>query len=427
MTGLLSDLNGNASGPGPGAGSGDFDADSVSDFQEWQYSLAQFPGISPVDADSDDDDLQDGEEIAGAGDRDPTSPVNADSDNDGLSDKAETNTGTYVSADDTGSNPLVADTDSDGYRDGFENLRSGDPNDAAIRPVFSPPVSMTLLTDDASTEVSTDKTYTHAVAGGGGVVLNGVTFEELSTALVPENVLWDTGEFDRNIVGPVNNNGWIPLDGGVTGTQLIEMLGAFTYSANGNLSGRQQTYTLTGLTPGQSYLLRLYIRPWATGGSGRPIDLRFINGGETSYAPILEDRPHLTFPEEALISPHAAYALDYEYVATGTELVIEAQVPVGSAAPSGSLHLYALTNEVSFGSGPPEIISIDRNSAGPSVTFEFTSIPGAAYFIEASGDLENWIELDDGFDSQGTRSTFTDNFRAGNTRQYYRVTRLVGP
>ncbi|MFC1798577.1 beta-propeller fold lactonase family protein [Thermodesulfobacteriota bacterium] len=43
-----------------------------------------------------------------------------DTDLDGLYDSVETNTGTYVDADDTGSNPNVADTDGDGLNDGDE-------------------------------------------------------------------------------------------------------------------------------------------------------------------------------------------------------------------------------------------------------------------------------------------------------------------
>jgi len=43
-----------------------------------------------------------------------------DIDGDGLANTAETNTGIFVDANDTGTNPLLADTDSDGYNDGAE-------------------------------------------------------------------------------------------------------------------------------------------------------------------------------------------------------------------------------------------------------------------------------------------------------------------
>jgi len=46
--------------------------------------------------------------------------IDTDDDNDGLLDTVETNTGTYVSPTNTGTNPLIADTDSDGASDGEE-------------------------------------------------------------------------------------------------------------------------------------------------------------------------------------------------------------------------------------------------------------------------------------------------------------------
>lgn len=46
--------------------------------------------------------------------------VDPDTDGDGLGDSVETNTGTFVSASDTGTNPNVADTDLDGLNDGEE-------------------------------------------------------------------------------------------------------------------------------------------------------------------------------------------------------------------------------------------------------------------------------------------------------------------
>ena len=52
-----------------------------------------------------------------------------DADNDGLSDSVETNTGVYVSPEDTGTDPNNPDTDGDGVSDGKEVLELGtDPN-----------------------------------------------------------------------------------------------------------------------------------------------------------------------------------------------------------------------------------------------------------------------------------------------------------
>jgi hypothetical protein len=52
-----------------------------------------------------------------------------DDDNDGLDDVVETNTGTYTSPTDTGTDPFNADTDGDGPTDGFEVQFGSDPTD----------------------------------------------------------------------------------------------------------------------------------------------------------------------------------------------------------------------------------------------------------------------------------------------------------
>ena len=52
-----------------------------------------------------------------------TDDTDTDDDGDGLADTAETNTGTYVSASNTGTNPLVTDTDGDSYSD-FDEVSS---------------------------------------------------------------------------------------------------------------------------------------------------------------------------------------------------------------------------------------------------------------------------------------------------------------
>jgi DNA-binding beta-propeller fold protein YncE len=70
-----------------------------------------------------------------------------DDDNDGLLDTVETNTGTYVSPANTGTDPLDADTDDDGTPDGVEVTNGWDPHDPLDPPPVIPmlPVWGTLL------------------------------------------------------------------------------------------------------------------------------------------------------------------------------------------------------------------------------------------------------------------------------------------
>jgi len=127
----LAELDGKALGPGPGAGSGDFDNDGLLDIDEYLRLT------KPKNPDTDGDDLNDGDEVAGAGDRPPTSPKNADTDGDGLTDLVETNDLTFNGPTDTGTDPTVADSDNDGFSDGVEvNQLGSDPLDPT-KPAFS--------------------------------------------------------------------------------------------------------------------------------------------------------------------------------------------------------------------------------------------------------------------------------------------------
>jgi hypothetical protein len=58
----------------------------------------------------------------------------ADDDNDGLADAVETNTGTYVGPNNTGTDPLVVDTDGDSFADGVEVAAGSDPTNPASIP-----------------------------------------------------------------------------------------------------------------------------------------------------------------------------------------------------------------------------------------------------------------------------------------------------
>ena len=64
----------------------------------------------------------------------------------------------------------------------------------------------------------------------------------------------------------------------------------------------------------------------------------------------------------------------------------------------------------------------------PAVEFTFESLPNRTYTVEAStsmsagGQPGGWVELDDGFDSQGTETTYLDSLMVvSGSRVFYRV------
>ena len=124
----LEDLNGNAAGPGPGSGTGDFDGDGLTDLDEYEETQT-----NPTLADTDEDGLSDGVETNTgtfvSATNTGTNPKKADTDKDGLIDSVETNTGVLVDEENTGTNPHNIDSDGDGYSDGGEIAGGTDPND----------------------------------------------------------------------------------------------------------------------------------------------------------------------------------------------------------------------------------------------------------------------------------------------------------
>lgn len=94
----------------------DEDGDGMHD--KWEERNGLDPTVDDGALDPDGDTLTNKQEYDA---RPRTNPNSADTDEDGIDDQFETNTGTWVSTEDTGTNPAVADTDRDKLLDGVEN------------------------------------------------------------------------------------------------------------------------------------------------------------------------------------------------------------------------------------------------------------------------------------------------------------------
>ena len=131
--------NGVPGDPDQGA-DGDPDNDGLTNLEELGLHT------DPQKDDTDDDGISDGAEtntgtFVNASDT-GTDPRDADTDGDDLSDGVETGTGTFVSTSDTGTDPLDADSDGDGFDDGFEINNLSDPTDNNDRPEVASIVSL---------------------------------------------------------------------------------------------------------------------------------------------------------------------------------------------------------------------------------------------------------------------------------------------
>ena len=122
--------------------SADDDDDSLSNLQEFAA------GTSPLLADSDGDELEDGEEYLNTG----TSPIVFDSDNDGLSDGEE--------VDPFDTDPLITDSDGDGYSDSEEVRLRTDPLSASDQPGNFPSLDASPI--DGLTEERTAPLFSHS-------------------------------------------------------------------------------------------------------------------------------------------------------------------------------------------------------------------------------------------------------------------------
>ncbi|HEX5222955.1 MAG TPA: LamG-like jellyroll fold domain-containing protein [Verrucomicrobiae bacterium] len=130
---------------GANGAAGNPDNDGLTNLEE--FALGTRADLADTDADG----LSDGAELtrvdAGwpmppTGAVSPTNPLNPDTDGDGLRDGVETDTGTYVSANNTGSDPLVQDSDNDGVTDGAEVAQGSNPVNPLVLPDPGPRINL---------------------------------------------------------------------------------------------------------------------------------------------------------------------------------------------------------------------------------------------------------------------------------------------
>jgi len=271
------------------------------------------------------------------------------------------------------------------------------------------------ITGDADSGISTNHFYTHLLdfgLGTPGALVNGVQFHSY------DNAANGTLNFNRTITtGQISHHSGLanhPVTGG-----LADLLHDMYFNGV-NEPGGTTRWTLSGLTPGQSYETRIYVRGWPASGAERRVNLQFdpdgagAQGDETGFIDE-DDATTVGFPDS-----DQAYYLSYSYTA-GPEGILN--ITAIQQNYNHSWHLYGLSNQVS---GPPPPLRIGKlrytGGATPQTLFTFPSVPGRSYRIEAASDLHGpWFELVSHHDATGTETTFTDTVAAGMPTVYYRI------
>ncbi len=200
------------------------------------------------------------------------------------------------------------------------------------------------FTNDAMTDISSAKVYTHKLDFGTrtspATVINGVTFDKISAQSGTNGVL--------------NGYGWTnfppTVHGGNAPTGVAANNGVYNLLYDmfyGWQNPGSATVKLTGLTPGKRYEVRLYNRMWSSGDRTQTLTFDPDGAGPVSDS--------VTFNPDAL-SPNF---LAYRY--TAVTPVIE--IAIASKTLNQTYHLYGISNEeFQDGANVPVVVDIARDS-----------------------------------------------------------------
>ena len=370
------------------AGEDTLDMDGLTNLQEFEN------GSDPTDADSDDDNLTDGDEVNIT----ETDPADADSDDDNLTDDVETDTGVFMSETDTGTDPNDPDSDDDTFGDGTEVSAGTDPNDDTSFPEFQfggtiaydipegalgnqnfgTGLGMDFDVGDNPIRVTAYGVFDDASDGIGA----GVT---LSVSLWERDPVDNTASLGQ--VGPT-----VEFTDGQTG----ELIGGSRFKLldepielSAGFQGSIVAYGFQGATDQNGNDGGVGNFPYATDDGEGLITFvgtsRFGGGGVGTYPNSLDGGP---------VNRYGAGTFIYD---------------TGPSAP------FAITD-----------VTFDREAGEASITWN--SRLGRFYAIDASDDLILWGELDDSQEAQGESTTFIETGISPATRnRYYRVRAEISP
>ena len=374
-------------------------------------------GTNDDGEDSDADGSSNGEELVRS-----TDPADDDTDDDGFKDGAETNTGTWVSANDTGTDPLNKDSDGDTILDGVENHDLPfNPGDPTGQPGTDPNLADSdgdLRSDDFELSEGSNPTDPNSFTAQPEIIfLPGLLGGDLTD---PENDGIDTentaGEnfnwvsissseksfFSDATVGGVNEGSFDIFDNKVGGGESKWCCGNapqdITVEFEEAVSLTHFTITSGNDTPGRDPV------DWQIQGSDDGLNFTpiFTHTGSSIWT----DRNQTALV--TLTSPSDPYKfIRYSVTATG-------------------INVHQL-NEIEYfgevGGQPLTITDIAYNQDSDAITLTWTSKPGRTYTVFANDDLMIFeTDINDSVQSGGDSTTLTfPNPSPGAPKQFFQV------
>lgn len=416
-------------------GGGDLDVDLVTNLDE--YLNRTDPNEEDTDADGLFDNIESNTGTFVDANDTGTDPLNPDTDGDGLMDSVEDNGGVFVSAQMTGTNPLDPDSDGDTIPDGTEVSKNSNPND----PNSIPPVALLAyfdfngnLIDQAANSPDLALIGPAALTTGGMGVSGGGGDESLNLMGLGDGSMAQTPPGSHLDLAAANNSMSVAF------WQFNTLFGnssAFWIHAplaDGNLRGFQ-AHT-----------------PWGNGtvyfdqsGCCDPPERLTVDGVAT-----LNQWQHFVFQRNP--NGEREIWVDGALVASASGadpldpfdgiISIGAEGPTTNNSFSGRIDDFAIfsdsltpaqISELANGATPLDLFgaaipfainSITHDAASGSTTVEWNSRPNKTYAIDSSNDLQTWSELDDGIDSEGETTSYSEDLPVGTARKYYRVREL---
>lgn len=419
----------------------DFDNDNLTNLEE------DVLGTSPIDVDSDDDNLNDDIEsnsgtFVSALTDSGTDPLNPDTDGDGLSDGVEDPTKPFLDLTQPGSDPNIFDTDADGVNDRIEVLKGSDPNDINSTPLNEEVELLGYWDFDNNTDPlsAPDATGNSPAA----------------TLVGPAVFSADAGGHSGSAgdlaldLGVANNAAFaqVPLGDHLLQTEINNAISVSFWQYVDVFGVQNSSFWFTGDRAFQAHI------PWSDGtlyfdsaDSSATYNRLTIPGANASL--IIEKQwQHFVFQKKSTGEKEIYIdgVLQGSSVESGPLNNIDGGFYIGGNVPNitqsfgGLMDEFAVFSrslsqeqitELAAGVPAPQILTgtvleissvIVGTNGKASITFN--ALSGATYKIESSFDLDTWDELSDSESSDEGFITYEDQLNpAGSPKLFYRVTR----